>query len=74
MPIKTIDQQRLDSIFAEHHGRYGGRKEDYFALLYLTRKFKIDIDEIAHQVAFGGNDYVLQEVARGACGTATKLR
>ena len=57
MPIKTIDQQRLDSLYAEHHGRYGGRKEDYFALLYLTRKFKVDVDEIAHQVAFGGNDY-----------------
>ena len=57
MPIKTIDQQRLDSLYAEHHGRYGGRKEDYFALLYLTRKFKVDVDEVAHQVAFGGNDY-----------------
>jgi len=57
MPIKTVDQQRLDSLYAEHHGRYNGRKEDYFALLYLTRKFKVDVDEIAHQVAFGGNDY-----------------
>jgi len=57
MSIKAIDQQRLDSLHAEHYGRYGGRKEDYFALLYLTRKFKVDVDEIAHQVAFGGNDY-----------------
>ena len=57
MPIKTIDQQRLDSLYAEHHGRYGGRKEDYFAFLYLTRKFKVDVDEIAHQIAYGGNDY-----------------
>lgn len=57
MSIKTIDQQRLDSLYAEHHGRYGGRKEDYFALLYLTRKFKVDVDEIAHQIAYGGNDY-----------------
>jgi hypothetical protein len=57
MPIKSIDQQRLDSLYAEHQRRYGGRKEDYFALLYLTRKFKVDVDEIAHQVAFGGNDY-----------------
>lgn len=57
MPIKAIDQQRLDSLYAEHGGRYGGRREDYFALLYLTRKFKVDVEEIAHQVAFGGNDY-----------------
>jgi hypothetical protein len=57
MPIRTIDQQRLDSLYAEHRERYGGRKEDYFALLYLTRKFKVDVEEVAHQVAFGGNDY-----------------
>ena len=57
MSIKTIDQQRLDSLYAEHHGQYGGKKEDYFALLFLTRKFRVEIDEIAHQVAFGGNDY-----------------
>ncbi len=57
MSIKAIDQQRLDSLYSEHRGRYGGRREDYFALLYLTRKFKVDVEEIAHQVAFGGNDY-----------------
>ncbi len=59
MAIKNTDQQRLDSFFAEHGGRYGSRKEDYFALLYLTRKFKVEVEEIAHQVAFGGNDYGL---------------
>src|ERR1700691_5832050 len=57
MPIKATDQQALDSLYAEYHGHYGGRKEDYFALLYLTRKFKVAVDEIAHQVAFLGNDY-----------------
>lgn len=57
MSIKTVDQQRLDSLYAEHGSRLGGRKEDYFAVLYLTRKFKVDVDEIAHQIAFGGNDY-----------------
>lgn len=57
MPIKTSDQQQLDSLYAEHHGRYDGRKEDYFALLHLARRFKVDVNEIAHQVAFGGNDY-----------------
>ncbi len=59
MPIKIGDAQRLDAIFAEHGRRYEGRKEDYFALLYLTRKFKVEVEEIAHQVAFGGNDYGL---------------
>lgn len=57
MPITTADQQKLDTLFALHKGQYGGRREDYFALLHLTRKFKAEVAEIAHQVAFGGNDY-----------------
>jgi hypothetical protein len=57
MPIKTNDQQQLDALYSENKGQYGGRKEDYFAILYLKRKFKVEIDEVAHQVAFGGNDY-----------------
>ena len=50
MPIKTIDKQRLDSPYTQYHGRYEGRKEDYFALLYMTRKSNVDIEEVAHQV------------------------
>lgn len=57
MPIKPADQQRLDTIFSEHRLSYAGRREDYFALLYLTRKFGVTVEEVAHQVAFGGNDY-----------------
>jgi hypothetical protein len=57
MPIKPADQQRLDAFYAQYRARYDGKKEDYFALLYLTRKFKLDVDQVAHQVAFGGNDY-----------------
>jgi hypothetical protein len=57
MAIKSTDQQRLNEIYAELSGKYGGKKEDYFALLYLTKKFKVEAEEIAHQVAFGGNDY-----------------
>lgn len=57
MTIKPADQQRLDSMFSENKASYGGRREDYFALLYLTRKFGVSVEEVAHQVAFGGNDY-----------------
>lgn len=59
MPIKPADQQRLDTLYAEHKATYAGRREDYFALQYLTRKFGLTVDEVAHQVAFGGNDYGL---------------
>jgi hypothetical protein len=57
MPIKPNDQQQLDALYSANLSAYGGRREDYFAALYLTRKFKVGIDEIAHQIAFGGNDY-----------------
>ena len=35
---------------------YGGRKEDYFALLYLMKKFNISHEEAALHVCFGGNE------------------
>lgn len=57
MPITTADKQKLDALWADYGSSYGGRKEDYFALLYLTRRFKEDVRDIAHHVAFGGNDY-----------------
>jgi hypothetical protein len=57
VPIKPADQQRLDTIYADYKGTYGGGREDYFALLYLKRKFGVEPGEIAHQVSFGNNDY-----------------
>jgi hypothetical protein len=57
MSIKAADNQKLDGLFASHKDQYGGCREDYFAFLHLTRKFKVEVSEIAHQVAFGGNDY-----------------
>lgn len=57
MPITPKDKQHLDDLFAEYSASYGGKKEDYFALHYLTRKFKVEPTEVAHQVAFGNHDY-----------------
>ncbi len=59
MPITRKDQQEIDQCYADHSDTYHGRKEDYFALVYLTKKFKCRIEDVAHQVAFGGNDYGL---------------
>lgn len=59
MPITTADKQKLDEIYATHRATYGGQKEDYFALLYLSRRFKQEVSEFAHRVAFGGNDYAV---------------
>lgn len=57
MPIKPKDEENLVALFNKHKNTYGGRKEDYFAIQYLVSKFKVKIEDIAHQVSFGGNDY-----------------
>ena len=50
MGISKID---LDQDFAQHKAQYGGSKEDYFALLYMTREFDKLPDQVAHHIAFG---------------------
>lgn len=59
MPISLRDKQELDQIYSERKSKFGGRKEDYFAFLYICRKFKCSPEDIGNQVAFGGNDYGL---------------
>lgn len=53
----AITQQQLDQAFAESGGKYGGVKQDYFALLFLCQEFKLRVEDVARQVAFGGKDY-----------------
>lgn len=52
-----ITKRELDQAFTDYEPKFGGRKEDYFAALWLSKEFEKPIDDIAHQVAFGGNDY-----------------
>jgi hypothetical protein len=59
MPITKQDKHELDQIHSDWSERYGGCKEDYFACQYLKTKYRCEIPEIAHGVAFGGNDYGL---------------
>jgi AIPR protein len=49
----------LDDLYAQYKGTYGGTRQDYFALLYLRKRFKAEIAEIEYRVAFNGNDYGL---------------
>jgi len=57
MAITSRDQQELDQLHSEHGPKYPGMKEDYFALVYLTRKFNLRVEEAVSHVAFGNNDY-----------------
>ena len=42
-----ITRKDLDKAHAQYSARYGGKKEDYFALLYLTREFDKSPDQVA---------------------------
>ncbi|MFN0198720.1 MAG: AIPR family protein [Planctomycetaceae bacterium] len=68
MPITKHDKQTLDQIYSDWSGKYKGRTEDYFALLYLTKKFKCEVEDIANEVCFGGCDYGIDayHIDRGA--------
>lgn len=57
MPIDPRDKKDLQQLYTDYHDDYGGVKEDYFALLYITRKFKVRVEEVIDQVAFGNDDY-----------------
>ena len=48
-----ITKRDLDDIYAKHKAEQGGVKEDYFALLYLTREFEKTPDQVSRHIAFG---------------------
>ncbi len=52
-----VSKQALEQAFVDYKAKYGGLKEDYFALLYIAEEFGKEPAEIAHQVAFGNNDF-----------------
>ncbi|WP_437681703.1 AIPR family protein [Sorangium sp. So ce131] len=52
-----VTKQALEQAFVDLRGKYGGVKEDYFALLYLAEEVGKPPDRVAHQVAFGNNDF-----------------
>lgn len=57
MPITRQDRKELDQLYTDWSEKYGGKKEDYFALLYMGKKFKVEVEDTAKRVAFNGNDY-----------------
>jgi hypothetical protein len=55
--VATVSEHELDKAYKENFEKYGGLKEDYFALIYLCKEFRLTTDEAASSVAFGNNDY-----------------
>jgi hypothetical protein len=57
MPITKQDKYELDQCHSDWSEKYGGCKEDYFACMYVASKFHCSVPEVAHRIAFNGNDY-----------------
>lgn len=55
----AITKRDLELAHVQYKAQYGGRKEDYFGLLYLMREFERTADQVAGHVAFG------EDVAEG---------
>jgi len=48
-----ITDHDLEQAYAQHRAHYGGSKEDYFGLLYLTREFDKSAEQLVRHIAFG---------------------
>ena len=58
MPITAKDEDALTALVESHHTSVGTkRREDFFPLLYIPRKFGIDPVDVVPHTAFGNNDY-----------------
>ena len=53
----AITDQKIDQTYSDLRNTYGGVRNDYFGLLYLEQEYRLEREQAASQVAFGGNDY-----------------
>jgi len=57
MAITKQDKHELDQIYADLSETFKGCKEDYFAVLYLAKRFRLAPGDIAGHISFGNNDF-----------------
>src|SRR5438309_5287110 len=53
----AITDQMIDQAYSDLKATCGGVRNDYLGVVYLSREFDMNRDEVTSQVAFGGNDY-----------------
>ncbi len=51
-----VEHREINEAYRGLSGQLKGRKDDYFALLYLMKKFNITLEEATSHICFGGND------------------
>ena len=52
-----VTPKDVDQAFATFGPKYHGCKEDYFAAVFLSREFKLPLEECIDEIALGNNDY-----------------
>ncbi len=52
-----INEKSLKDAFQKYSPQYDGKKQDYFALLYLSKEHHKEINEISQNVVFGNYDF-----------------
>ncbi|MCG3192287.1 MAG: hypothetical protein DIJKHBIC_01525 [Thermoanaerobaculia bacterium] len=57
--MRQITESDLKVAWGRLHESLGGKKEDYFAAVYLSREFGLPIDDAAERCAFGSYDHGL---------------
>src|SRR5919204_6102434 len=50
-----IESKEINGAYRELSNQYKGKKDNYFALLYLMKKFKITLEEASSCVSFDEN-------------------
>ncbi len=43
-----VTKRELEQAFVDYGPKYSGRKEDYFALLYLVKEFNCQVEDVAY--------------------------
>jgi hypothetical protein len=52
-----INEKSLKDAFQKYSPQYDGKKQDYFALLYLSKEHHKEINEVSRNVVFGNYDF-----------------
>lgn len=47
---------QIEGLYQSLKPIYGGQRADYFLLLYLSKRFRLSVQDIGHQVSFGSHD------------------
>ncbi|HZT34806.1 MAG TPA: AIPR family protein, partial [Nitrososphaera sp.] len=54
---RIVNSEEINEAYNNFSPTFGGKKDDYFGLLYIAKKFGISPEQAAAYISFGGNNY-----------------